>query len=479
MRHLRLTVMIASVMATAHSHLQAETLYAVHPFGDAELLTIDASTGAVTPVGELGPAASFPNGLSFGPDGMLYAADSIADQLLVIDIATGQATAIGPLGFAAVTGIAFAPDGTLFGIDGVSNQLLTIDPATGAASAVAVLQTSIIIRSIAFDHFGTLFGVVNNVDPISDDLVIIDTTNGAITTVGSLDVNGNVASLAFDSNGILFGVKVGSTSGDRYLVTIDTPTGAATAVGPVDRLSIRGLAFEPVPNLPPVAEAGADQTLECSGQLTSIVLDGTASFDPDKDAIEFEWSVPIDSGAVLDDPASPLPIGLFPEGPTLVTLTVTDGNGGIDVDDVLITVVDTTPPVLVCTTDRIALWPPNHAMQEVGVCIAVSDNCSNPEDLQLYCTVSSNEPDDLSGDGETAGDVDGFDGFIAPLNITGGLVYDAELGCFFGVVSLRAERDGADVGRTYSIVCDILDPEDNLATASCVVVVPHDKRKNQ
>ncbi len=229
---------------------------------------------------------------------------------------------------------------------------------------------------------------------------------------------------------------------------------------------------------PPVADAGADQTVECAGESTPVALDGRQSFDPDGDAIEFEWSVPVESGAVLDDPTSSMPSGLFPEGPTLVTLTVTDGNGGIDVDDVLVNVVDTSPPVLVCTTDRIALWPPNGAMHDVGVCIAVSDNCADPQDLQLYCSVSSNEPDDFTGDGETAGDVDGADGFTEPVNLTAVLIYDADQGCYFGVVSLRAERNGADAGRSYSIVCDVLDPDGNLATASCVVVVPHDKRRN-
>ena len=71
--------------------------------------------------------------------------------------------------------------------------------------------------------------------------------------------------------------------------------------------------------------------------------------------------------------------------------------------------------------------------------------------------------------------VDGEDGYTSPVSVV--LTYDADAEAWFGTVELRAERDGSGEGRTYSIVCEVEDAEGNGETASCVVVVPHSKKK--
>lgn len=61
------------------------------------------------------------------------------------------------------------------------------------------------------------------------------------------------------------------------------------------------------PNNPPIASAGADQTV---GSGVSVQLNGSGSSDPDGDNIRFEWSMvqrPAGSQAVLDNPSSVTP----------------------------------------------------------------------------------------------------------------------------------------------------------------------------
>ncbi|MCI0587692.1 MAG: hypothetical protein L0323_12695, partial [Planctomycetes bacterium] len=49
-------------------------------------------------------------------------------------------------------------------------------------------------------------------------------------------------------------------------------------------------------------------------------------------------------------------------------------------------------------------------------------------------------------------------------------------GTFVATIELRAERANSGDGRQYTIDVAAFDSADNVATASCVVVVPHDRR---
>ena len=94
-------------------------------------------------------------------------------------------------------------------------------------------------------------------------------------------------------------------------------------------------------NQPPVANAGADQTVaddDGSGGET-VSLDGTGSTDADGTITSYEWregGSPIATG-----PAPSVTLGV---GTHVVSLTVTDDDGAAGTDDVVITVRANEPP---------------------------------------------------------------------------------------------------------------------------------------
>jgi hypothetical protein len=129
---------------------------------------------------------------------------------------------------------------------------------------------------------------------------------------------------------------------DRHLWTIQEYAGTRISPGVASNNSRWGTWWAKVlVNQAPIANAGADQTLECSGGQASTTLDGTASSDPDGDALTFAWSegaTPLGTGATLNVTLS--------AGPHTITLNVTDPDGFTATDTVNVNVVDTIPPTL-------------------------------------------------------------------------------------------------------------------------------------
>lgn len=94
-------------------------------------------------------------------------------------------------------------------------------------------------------------------------------------------------------------------------------------------------------NNPPVANAGPDQVVSADATCRSAVtLNGTGSSDPDGDALTSTWTGPFGTAS------GPTPSVSLPLGTHTITLTVDDGQGGTASDDVVVTVQDSTPPVL-------------------------------------------------------------------------------------------------------------------------------------
>ena len=184
-----------------------------------------------------------------------------------------------------------------------------------------------------------------------------------------------------------------------------------------------------------------------------MTLDGSASSDPDGDALTYEWR---DGSAQVIGTSAKVTVSQ-PLGSETFTLKVSDGFGGSDTDTVTITIADTTAPTVSLSLSPTSLWPPNHKLVSITATTTASDVCSGALTPILDSIVSS-EPDNGLGDGDTSGDISG-----------------ASVGTSDTAFALRAERAGSGAGRVYTITYRATDPSGNSTTATGTVVVPHSK----
>ncbi|MHC4501535.1 MAG: LamG-like jellyroll fold domain-containing protein [Planctomycetota bacterium] len=131
-------------------------------------------------------------------------------------------------------------------------------------------------------------------------------------------------------------------------------------------------------NTPPVADAGPDQVVECAcstAQGTKVTLDGTGSYDVDGDLLTYTWSGPfVESPEQGTAPTVTLDGGC-PDN-YVITLVVNDGIEGSEADDVMITVVDTTPPDINCPAD-VTLGCPADTSVEANGSATAGDMCGS------------------------------------------------------------------------------------------------------
>lgn len=216
----------------------------------------------------------------------------------------------------------------------------------------------------------------------------------------------------------------------------------------------------PQPDSPPMISCPDPMTVECG---TPALVTATVG-DADGDALTVIWTVNGTASQTNTLPANPTGgtvanvsfLSTLPLGTNQIGVMVTDSATNTASCSTTVTVVDTTPPVIVSArAEPNVLWPPDHKYIDVRVFAQVTDTCSAT--TWKITKVTSNEAVNAKGSGNTGPD----------WVITGD-----------HTVKLRAERSGTGNGRIYTITIQAKDTSGNLSSPRTVTVtVPKSQGK--
>ena len=146
----------------------------------------------------------------------------------------------------------------------------------------------------------------------------------------------------------------------------------------------------------------------------------------------------------------------YPVGATTILWRATDTSNNTVTCTQTIIVNDVEAPVITASVADSCLWSPNHNLVDVGLSLAVVDNCSPLSAIAIDVKVTSDERPEI----ETQGDGN----FSPDAVVTGSGVNQ--------VVRLRAERMGGGDGRVYLVHITATDQYNNTALKVLRVGVP-------
>ena len=197
----------------------------------------------------------------------------------------------------------------------------------------------------------------------------------------------------------------------------------------------------------PVALTGPDQTRECTGNGGAfVVLDGSPSEDADCDVLHYTWTGPFREARVRN------PNIFLPLGRHTAELVVEDDWQSSSPATTSVDVVDTQPPSL-----RVTLTPtvtPNRRLIRIDANINVADSCGGTRPRVALTSITSDQADTGTGDGDSAGDIQG-----------------ARFGTFD-----RSFLVPAVPGRTYTVTYRATDASGNHTQTAATVRVPQPRR---
>lgn len=211
---------------------------------------------------------------------------------------------------------------------------------------------------------------------------------------------------------------------------------------------------------PPTIACSGDQVLECTSTNGALGVVSATVQDADGDALMVIWAINgqaaetniLAAGGTTNAITLSL-TNLFAIGTNDVSVGVTDDGTNVVMCSSTVVVQDTTPPqIRSIVASPNVLWPPNHKMRPVAVVVRADDACGP---VRWHITeITSNEPEDGLGDGNTSPD----------SLITGP-----------HKALLRAERSGKGSGRVYTLQIEVSDQALNTTNGRVRVTVPHDR----
>lgn len=307
----------------------------------------------------------------------------------------------------SATGVSQGGTGLVVSCDHVSGSLFPLGSTT--------------VTCTATDSFGTTTGTF--------PVVVTDTVKPTLTLPGPI----------VSSDAVVSWTATATDAIDGPLVVHCSPASGSTF--PFGTTVVQCFAVDSDAN-----ETTGSFTVTVTGGAPVLTLpaDITAEATSPSGAV-VTYTATADTGTISCSPASG---STFPLGTTTVQCTATNSDG-TTTGSFHVTVQDTTPPdILKLTADPSTLWPPDHKMVVVTVSAVVFD-AADPNPLVHIISVTSNQPVNGTGDGDTAPD----------WEITGPMT-----------VKLRSERS-ANLDRKYTITVEVTDASGNISHSSLEVKV--------
>lgn len=423
--------------------------------GDAGMLGFLYANGSMNSLGALGGDQSYALGLNQA--GVVVGGAALANgDFHAFSYSAGVMTNLGTLGgnyssasainsVGMIVGESSLPNGDTHGFVYAAGVMTDVGTLGGTGSSCFAVNTQGDVIGYSITANGETHGFIWRNGTMTD----LGTLGGGFSSPAALNNLGQVVGLSATGSGAMhaFVWQKGAMVDLNSLLTANSGweltsgelindqgriAGSGSRAG-ADQAFVLDLAAG---NNPPVANAGPDQNVECQSQ---VVLDGSASADPDGDPLTYEWSA---GGYVLGTNA--ILSGTFALGTYSVTLKVTDPCGLSSLATVVVRVLDSVAPAiqsLAVSPD--VLSPPNHKLVPITVSATVADAC----DATPLCKILSITANEATEPGD--------------IQITGKLT-----------ATLAASRNPSGGGRAYTITVQATDAAGNNTISTIKVTVP-------